>query len=151
MTVTPANEPAPKQSWWWPSVETATTARKAIRKAFWVTVILAVVTAAFAALWLGSGVAPLELHDAWSLADSILFAVLAIFVFRGSRVATTLTLVFYVVESLYLISKNALGAGSIVTTVVFTLALIHGLRGAFALRKHLATATLQPGLPNAGN
>ena len=79
MTVTPANEPAPKQSWWWPSVETATTARKVIRKAFWVTVIVAVVTAAFAAVWLDSGV------------------------------------------------------------------------GAFALRKHLATATLQPGLAKAGN
>jgi len=141
------NEPTRKSTnWLWPSVQTLQCAHKATRSAFWCAVVLAAVTALLSLLAasgvqavLNAGISP------WSLLDAALFVAIAIGLYRHSRFAAVAGLALYVAGTLVAWSETGippsyrLGMG-----IIFTLALIGGVRGTFAYHRMKQADTHDP-------
>jgi hypothetical protein len=131
---------------WWPDVSDLQKAQKATRYGFWVAVIVATVTAISASLALYLHTSILGV-DATGLVDVVLFAAIAFGIDRKSRVAAVAGLVLYVTESAYMLAAGSRSSSSLVLTAIFTLYLVHGVRGTFAYRKLstlAATASAPP-------
>jgi hypothetical protein len=71
--------------------------------------------------------------DAWNYVDASVFIVLAIFIYRMSRIAAVLALPVFVLERIDWIANPPAGTKSnVATSVIWALFYINALRGAFA-------------------
>lgn len=117
---------------YWPDITTTAIADKCIKNAAGVAYFVAGLTALLALLaWFDI----FHLLSPWSLVDAALFAAIAFFISRGSRVAAIFGLILYLIEA---VDRIASGTGSStggfsVLVIIFTLFFINGIRGAFAL------------------
>jgi hypothetical protein len=68
--------------------------------------------------------------DPWALVDVVLILVLAVFIFRKSRVASTLMLAYYVVSKLLQVMDGSVGFG-LVVAVFFVLWFVTAMRGTY--------------------
>ena len=117
---------------YWPDITTKAIAEKCIKNAAGVAYFVAGITALFALLaWFDV----FHLLSPWSLLDAALFAVIAFFTSRGSRVAAIFGLVLYLIEAVDRIASGTGGStgGLSILVIIFTLFFINGIRGAFAL------------------
>lgn len=127
----------------WPSVASLESATRASREGFYATTIVALLTlilVSFSVLGY-----PLFGFNPWSLLDASIFAVLAWGIYRLSRVASTLSIVFFIVEQVYswttLASSSFPGfIGRALTTSVLSLMFVNGARGTFAYQRHQKVA-----------
>lgn len=119
---------------YWPEMNTPDAAEKAIRNAAGVAFVVAGVTALLSTLAMFN---VLHFLQPWSIIDAILFAAIGFYIRRESRVAAVLGLVLYLLEALDRILSGAGGSlgGFSILTILFTLYLINGVRGAFSLAR----------------
>jgi hypothetical protein len=121
--------------WMWPSVATTDSARFAVTQAFWAATVCAagvallvtlnqVTTPASAARF------PFGLG---ALLDAAAFGAVAIGLSRRSRVAALCGLGLYLVEETYVLSQAR--PLTLLFVVLFTIAFVNGVRGAFALHR----------------
>jgi len=140
------NEPTKRATnrfhWFWPSVQTLQSAHKATRQAFWIALVVVVVTAIFSILAIG-GVQTSILSSPWSLVDAALFGAIAIGLYRYSRVAAVAGLVLYVLNQVwkYMLSEDAFPTHWWVMSLAFTLVFLGGVRGAFSYHRLKRAAT----------
>lgn len=122
-----------KQNWIWPQITDSESARSAAHGARTAALLCAGLTLVFTVL----AMAGIEFFqslglNAWSLADVVLFLLVAWGIHRMSRTAAVLGLLLYVAEKL--MAGN--GAKGIIMTIVFTLLFIGGVRGTFAYHQY---------------
>ncbi len=121
-------------SWYWPEIKDASTAKDAVYGAAGVSVFIAVVTALLAILSLVYKKPILGL-DGLALVDAGLFALVAWRIHNMSRTWAVIGLVLYLLEvGERLVSRPSAAFG--VMTIIFILALIGGIRGAFAFHRY---------------
>jgi len=121
-------------NWVWPNVDTQGGATWATKQAFWAAILVTSVTSGFSLLG-AIGVAFVRAwgFDAWALIDGIIFGVIAVGLWRHSRVAAWAGLVLYVGERAYMWST--IGVKNPVIAGIFILAFIGGIRGTTALHR----------------
>jgi len=124
----------PKRNLFWPSVDTVDDANWAIRQAMIAAIAVAVLTFIVSALAI-AGVSFVKTFgvDGWSMIDAGLFAVVAFFLHRKSRIAAWAGLALYVGERVF--QWATVGPKGPVMAVVFVLAFIGGVRGTQALSR----------------
>src|SRR5262245_49525645 len=112
---------------YWPEMTTVAVAENSVENAARVSYIVAGLTALLSLLaWFDV----IHVLSPWSIINAILFAIIGLFIGRGSRVATVLGLVLYLVEALdKLLSMSSGSVGSFSVVMVFvTLFFINGVR-----------------------
>ncbi len=125
-------KPKSKNNLFWPDVSTLDKAQWASRQAFWAASFCAVVTALLSGLAISGNAFAKGLHlSAWSLLDASTFGVIALGLWKQSRVAATAGLAFYVFEQAYAMMTMQ-RFGNPIMVVVFTFAFIAGVRGTYA-------------------
>src|SRR5712692_5944488 len=129
-------------SWLWPEVETEKGATNAIMQAFGAAVVVAAITAAFALSGATGvvGIAQAANFDASSLADALLFGIVAWGLWKRSRVAEWTGLLLYLAERAFMWST--IGVKNPVLAAIFILAFVSGVRGTSAARR-MKTAKAQ--------
>ena len=115
--------------WMWPSVATTDSARFAVTQAFWAATVCAAGVALLVTLNQLTG----------ALLDAAAFAAVAIGLSRRSRVAALCGLGLYLVEEAYVLSQAR--PLTLLFVVMFTIAFVNGVRGAFALHRQGAEGT----------
>ena len=147
------NEPTKRATnrfhWFWPSVQTLQSAHKATRQAFWIALVVVVVTAIFSILAIGgvqTGLAA-SIYSPWSLLDAALFGAIAIGLYRHSRVAAVAGLVLYVLGQVYMLSEGTIPTYGYwwIMPLAFTLAFLGGVRGAFSYHRLKRAAAQEQG------
>src|SRR5262245_46618793 len=124
----------PKRNLFWPRVDTVDDANWAVRQAMIAAIVVAVLTFIVSALAIAGVTFVKSLGvDGWSMIDAGLFAVIALFLHRKSRVAAWSGLALYVGERVF--QWATVGPKGPIMAVVFVLAFIGGVRGAEALRR----------------
>jgi hypothetical protein len=68
--------------------------------------------------------------DPWSLLDVALIVVLAVFIFRKSRVASTLMLIYYVASKILQVMDGG-GTAGLIVAVFFVLYFVTAMRGTY--------------------
>src|SRR4051812_35237082 len=111
---------AKKRAFWWPEVGTLEGANAAIRTAFWTAVFVASVTTVLAVYAMVNGPIPILGIDGYAVVDGVLFGILSVFLFRGSRVAAVLALAFYTGEWIYALGDRP-GNSGMAMRVIFSL------------------------------
>ena len=119
----------------WPPTTTTASARFAVTQAFWAATVCAAGVALLVTL---NQLTP----DAGSrfpfrfgaLLDAVAFAAVAIGLSRGSRVAAVCGLGLYLVEEALVLRQAR--PFTMVIVLLFTVAFVNGVRGAFALHRH---------------
>jgi hypothetical protein len=128
----------------WPSVATTDSARFAVLQAFWAATVCAAGVALFVTLnQLGtsaSAAARVPFGFA-ALLDAAAFAAVAIGLSRQSRVAALCALGLYLVEEAYVLSQAR--PLTLLFVLLFTIAFVNGVRGAFALHRQDTRAPVQ--------
>jgi hypothetical protein len=81
--------------------------------------------------------------DPWALLDVVLILVLAVFIFRKSRVASTVMLVYYVVSKLLQVMDGSVGLG-LVVAVFFVLWFVAAMRGTYLWHSKYRHETAAP-------
>lgn len=81
--------------------------------------------------------------DPWSLIDGVLILVLGIFIFRKSRVAATITVIYFVVSKLTMWYEMGKPAGWIMA-VIFFLFYVTAMRGTYIWHSKYKGATATP-------
>jgi hypothetical protein len=120
--------------WLWPDVSTQKGAEFGATQAFWAAIGVAVITTSFAVFAIfGSEIARSLGMDAYALVDAAIFAVIAVGIWRRSRVAAWAGLLFYVAERIYM--WMTIGVRSPIVATVFVLAFVGGVRGTMALHR----------------
>lgn len=129
----------PGLKWLWPSVTTPEGAEWATKQAFWAAVLFALITAAFS-LFGAAGVQVAQglNFDLTALIDAVLFGLIAVGLWRRSRVAAWVGLLLYLFERAFMWSQ--IGVRNPVIAAIFILAFLGGVRGTSALHrmKHAA-------------
>jgi hypothetical protein len=119
----------------WPPTTTTSSARLAVTQAFWAATVCAAGVALFVTLnQLTPGVGPRFPFRLGALLDAAAFAAVAIGLSRRSRVAAVCGLGLYVVEEAFILSHAR--PFTLLIVVLFTIAFVNGVRGAFALHRH---------------
>lgn len=117
----------------WPSTTTTASARFAVTQAFWAATVCATGVALLVMLNQLTPDGPRFPFGIGSLLDVAAFGAVAIGLSRRSRVAAVCGLALYVVEEVYVLGRaNPL---SLLVVVMFTIAFVNGVRGAFALHR----------------
>jgi hypothetical protein len=131
----------------WPSVATTDSAHFAVTQAFWAATVCAAGVAllvTFSQLTADAG--PRLPFRLGALLDAVAFAAVAIGLSRRSRVAALCGLGLYLLEEAYVLSQAR--PLTMLIVVVFTIAFVNGVRGAFALHRHEGgQASLSSGKP----
>jgi hypothetical protein len=87
---------------------------------------------ALAGLFVQSDDAALNsLLDPWALVDVVFIAVLALFIFRKSRVATTVMFVYFVASKILQVVEGSAASAGLIVAVFFALYFFTAMRGAF--------------------
>ena len=119
---------------YWPDMNLRENAEKAIANAANVAFIIAGATALLSVLaWFDVA----HVLTPWSLVDAAIFAVIGIFVRRGSRAAAVAGILVYLTEAIdriLSITGSSVGGFSALI-LLFSLYLINGARGAYALAR----------------
>ena len=138
--------PRPKRNIFWPTFNTLDDAKWASRQAFWAAAFVSLMTGVLAVLAISGNAFARKLHlSGWSLFDSSLFALIAVGLWKQSRVAAVAGLALYLFEQGYnIVSTRNLGLPII--AILFTFAFIAGVRGTWARRRLLKEAAPDPSL-----
>jgi hypothetical protein len=121
--------------WMWPETTTAASARFALTQAFWAAILCAGgVTLLVTLNQLTPEARPAFPFRFGALLDAAAFAAVAIGLARSSRVAAVCGLILYVVEEAYVLGQAR--PLTLLVVVLFTIAFVNGVRGAFALHRH---------------
>lgn len=125
----------------WPDVIDPKGARFATRQAFWAAIFCSGVTCVFA---IASGVVGKQILgiDVWGLVDAVLFGIIALGIYRYSRLASLAGFAFYVLGRAY--TWTQYGPQNPVLAAIFTLAFINGVRGCFAHHELLSSSLPSP-------
>lgn len=116
----------------WPDIRNRESARKVGMQGCWAALISAALTALFAiASYLGFVV--IAGIDMYAIIDSILLSLLAIGIWRMSRSAAVIGLLYFVVSKIFLISQ--IGINNPILLVIFILFFVNGVRGTFAYQR----------------
>ena len=118
---------------YWPTISDQETARSAALQGFVVALLVAVITAVLSVL--GAFGVKLFGFGPSSLVDAAVFALVAVGIYRMSRVAALAGLSLYVVERVY--AWATLGRKNAVVAVIFALAFVNSVRGTFAYRRFI--------------
>lgn len=136
-----------KTNFWWPDISTLEQARSAAMGGAAVAGIVAAVTLAFTLYAVYRE--PVLNITAWSFVDVVLFVVIAIGIWRLSRVAAVAGLALYIVEQGY--QFVSVGPKNPVMAILFILVLIHSVRGTFSYHRLARTsAAIQQGAQTDG-
>ena len=118
-------------NWLWPNVKSRKDALFAIDEAFWVSIVVAALTAAFTGVDAGrSGISAGDISD---FIGATVLAGVAFGVRWKSRAAALAAFVLYVLSQITLWITT--GHGNLVVGALVALALLHGVRGTFAYSK----------------
>ena len=118
----------------WPPTTTTASARFAVTQAFWAATVCAAGVALLVTLnQLTPGDGPRFPLRFGALLDAAAFAAVAIGLSRRSRVAAVCGLGLYLVEEAYVLSQAR--PFTLLIVVLFTIAFLYGVRGAFALHR----------------
>ncbi len=115
----------------WPDTSHLDGATTAARSGHWAACIVAIATAGLALY--SEFVRPLLIFDIWGLLDSFLFAVIAIGIWRMSRIAAIFGLTLYLGEQWYQWTTD--GVGNIIVALLLTLMFVNGVRGTVAFHR----------------
>ena len=115
----------------WPDISHLDGAKTAARSGLWAACFVAIATAGVALY--SEFVSPLLIFDIWGLLDSLLFAVIAIGIWRMSRIAAIFGLTLYLGEQWYQWTTD--GVGNIIVAVLLTLMFVNGVRGTVAFHR----------------
>jgi hypothetical protein len=120
--------------WMWPTTTTTSSARFAVTQAFWAATVCAAGVALLVTVnQLTPGDGPRFPFRFGSLLDAAAFAAVAIGLSRRSRVAAVCGLGLYLVEEAYVLAQAQ--PLTLLVVVLFTIAFVNGVRGAFALHR----------------
>jgi hypothetical protein len=138
------NEKKKKKAGWaafWPQVTNIESARNAAMQGCWAAVLGAAITALFAIASF-YGFQAVKGIDAYALVDAVLLLVLAWGIWKMSRTAALIALIYFVGSKLLIISEN--GIGNPIMMIIFGLFYINSVRGTFAYQnyKRGKTATI---------
>jgi len=116
---------------WWPEIHDTDTARRVARQAFWAAIIVVVITLLLVGLAAAGksvgGVTPIALVDAG------MFALIALGIWRMSRVAAFAGLLLFGIEKLLM--AQSMNVGNIVTAAVLLFAFANGVRATLAFHR----------------
>jgi len=115
----------------WPDTSHLDGATTAARSGLWAACFVAIVTASLALY--SEFVRPLLIFDIWGLLDSLLFAVIAIGIWKMSRIAAIFGLTLYLGEQWYQWTTD--GIGNIIVVLLLTLLFVNGVRGTIAFHR----------------
>ena len=119
-------------SWYWKEVDNKDSAQDATRFAVGASYFIAGVTGLLAIFSIVYGKSILGIN-AWSLIDAGLFAIIGWRISRLSRAWAVVGLCLYVFEAIISIGQRGLGVG--VLTIIFIIAYVNAVRGAFAYHR----------------
>ena len=129
---------------WWPEIRDRDTARKTAHQAFWAAIAVIVVTLVFATVAvLGTSVAGITPA---AFLDAAIFGVIAIGIWRMSRVAAVAGLALFVLERLLMLPENH-GTGSLIVGIAIALAFANGVRATFAYHRFQMADHSSTGIP----
>jgi len=128
-------EEKPKFKWWWPDVSSVDAAGRAVKQGMWAAVFVAFVTALFASYALGSGKMVAGFVDASAFIDSVIFAIVAIGLYKQSRIAAIAGLAIFLFEKIVQFTMAPVATGGIFMAIILTLCFIGAVRGTNALHK----------------
>jgi hypothetical protein len=90
--------------------------------------------------------------DPWSLVDAVFSLILAMFVFRKSRIASTVLFIYFVAAKIYLLAQGAgLNGGSIVMGVLFLAYFANAMRGTYLWHSSYGIAGPESATPGPGS
>jgi len=116
---------------WWPEIHDTDTARRVARQAFWAAIIVVVITILLAGLAAAGksvgGVTPI------ALVDAAMFALIAVGIWRMSRVAAFAGLLLFGSEKLLM--AQSMNVGNIVTAAALLFAFANGARATVAFHR----------------
>ena len=113
---------------WWPDISDRETARKVSRQAFWAAIAVVGITLLFATLAaFGTSVAGIT---PGAFLDAAIFGVIAVGIWRMSRVAAAAGLVLFGLERILIARDNPKGGGLIVA-IALLFAFANGVRATF--------------------
>lgn len=124
----------------WPEMDSQKHAKNAAKQAVGAALFSAVITAALAIASVYGYSVP-GFVDVYSLIDVAFLVVLAYGIWKMSRAAAGIALIYFVFSSIVVLTEG--GTGSIVVRMFFLLAYINGIRGTFAYHKMNKTTGLQ--------
>jgi len=128
---------------WWPDIRDRETARKTARQAIWAAIFVVVVTLVFATLAaFGTSVAGISPA---AFLDAAIFGIIAIGIWRMSRVAAVAGLVLFVLERLLMFPENH-STGSLIVGIAIAIAFANGVRATFAYHR-FQSAHSSTGIP----
>jgi hypothetical protein len=116
---------------YWPELNTATEAEKAVKGAAYVAFFVAAVTGLLSLLALLSVT---QIITRWAIFDALLFGLIGFFILRGSRAAAVAGLTLYIIEVGVAIVATGNPAGLIIG-LFFTAVFGNGVRGAYLLKR----------------
>jgi len=122
---------------YWPEIKDLDTARRVAKQGVWAALFVAGVTALFATLAVfGKSVAGVE---PLAFVDVAIFALLAIGIWKMSRVAASVALVLFVLEKIWAFQDGQRPAGMIMA-IVITFIFVNTVRATFCYRRLLTAA-----------
>jgi hypothetical protein len=122
-------------SGYWAEIKDASTAKDAVHRAAGVSALIAAITALLAILSLVYKKPILGL-DGLALVDAGLFAIVAWRIHKISRTWAVIGLMLYLLEVGERLVNHPSGAVGFFLTIIFILAFIGGIRGAFAFHRY---------------
>jgi hypothetical protein len=138
------NPDKPKRNFFWPDVSTLDGAHWAARQAAHAAAFVAVATGIAATLaLLGVQFVKMLGINGWSLVDAGIFAIVAFYLYKDSRVAAWTGLVLFVVERVFMLMTVPAARTGPVMAIAFILAFVGGVRGTMSL--HRLKQTPPPG------
>ena len=136
---------------WWPTLDNSESAKGATREGAWAALIVAVGTALIATLNIEGVTNNFMGENAWAYVDASAFLILSILVFRFSRIAALLALIFYLGERISILVNVPYARSNLLVAAIFVMAFVNGIRGAFAWHRFRQSATLPPNAPAESN
>jgi hypothetical protein len=119
-------------NWLWRDIVDTETAKKAAREGFWAAVIGAVLNTVIALLSL-AGIRLFN-ADIWFLIDTVIIGIIALGIYRMSRIAAVAGLANYIIAQIFLWIDT--GPSSIVVLIIFAKMFLNSIRGTFAYHKY---------------
>ena len=124
---------------WWPDIHDTDTARRVARQAFWAAIVVVVLTVVLAGLAaFGTSVAGITPA---AFVDAAMFGLVAVGIWRMSRIAAVAGLVLFGIEKLLMV--QTMKPGNLIVAVALLFAFANGVRATVAYHK-LQSAAAQP-------
>jgi hypothetical protein len=122
------NRKSPLQQFW-PEINDTASAKKAAMQGCWSSLIIAVITGAIA-IAAHYGYAFILGIDIYALIDAALFLIIAVGIWKMSRVAAIAGLILFIIERGLSIAEGG-GTSNVIILIFFLLMFINGIRGTF--------------------